>query len=66
MQVDRWCRCCTLVIPEHVIVVRISFPLIVITGEFKREYPAAKVIAVEEAQKKVPEGLVFDGGASAS
>ena len=32
--------------------------------EFKQQYPDAKVIAVEEAQPKVPQGLKFDGGAS--
>ncbi|KAJ3558088.1 hypothetical protein NM688_g1125 [Phlebia brevispora] len=31
-------------------------------GEFKKEYPSAKLLAVEEAiQKKKGEGLVFDG-----
>jgi len=31
-------------------------------GEFKKEYPAAKLIAVEEAiQKKAGEGLIFNG-----
>ena len=33
-------------------------------GEFKKEYPSAKLIAVEEAiKKKTGSGLVFDGGA---
>lgn len=32
-------------------------------GDFKREYPSAKLIAVEEAiKKKTAEGLKFDGG----
>ena len=31
-------------------------------GQFKKEYPDAKLIAVEEAiQKKKKEGLTFDG-----
>lgn len=33
-----------------------------ILGEFKKEYPEAKLIAVEDAvQKKETEGLTFDG-----
>ena len=32
-------------------------------GEFKKEFPEAKLIAVDEAiQKKKKEGLQFDGG----
>lgn len=32
-------------------------------GDYKKEYPGAKLIAVEEAiKKKTEEGLVFDGG----
>ena len=35
------------------------------TGEYKKQYPDAKLIAVEEAvKKKAKEGLVFDGGMS--
>lgn len=32
-------------------------------GEFKKEFPDAKVVAVHEAiQKKTKEGIQFDGG----
>ena len=38
-----------------------SFSLL--AGDFKREYPDAKLIAVDEAiKKKGKEGLKFDGG----
>ena len=38
-----------------------------LAGEFKREYPDAKLIAVDEAiQKKKDEGLKFDGGMQSS
>lgn len=34
-------------------------------GEFKKEYPEAKLVAVDEAvKKKAKEGLEFHGGAS--
>lgn len=34
-----------------------------LTGEFKKAYPDAKIVAVDEAiKKKAKEGLEFDGG----
>ena len=36
--------------------------LLCLLGDYKKQYPDAKVIAVQEAAKKVKSGLKFDGG----
>ena len=46
-----------------VLIMRVAMRRRATIGEFKKAYPDAKLIAVQEAvEKKKKEGLTFDGG----